>query len=331
MISPILAAHDADTIALQLGIFIARQSYHYRVSPSAVVAAIRDALPSQPEGSSSPHAPAAQTDEEASPQAAPSVAPIPGAPKPLPDAPDNPADALSQPAEAKTSEQVDGGAVSAVKGANARLENAEGVEPPPSTPPRQTKRQQVIDCHEANPDWNSFQIAEHLGFGAAHVQVIAGQCGIKLPPAPRPEQPNMRDKVIAVVEANPGLTTRQIAAAAGCSLGTAARWAKEAREKAQPPEELPPLSKPSDRLPLPPPVVRPVRREPSGRFYLREKAEIGKPVRYVHQSLSACPTGPGPLMTLDRKWAWFDTMERYRGALVKWPQITSMIKEAANG
>lgn len=162
----ILSAHTARQLRNASLSALYRVAYDHDVDFSDVMASI---TPSQPEGSSSPHAPAAQTDGEPSPQAAPSVAPIPEAPKPLPDAPDNPADALLQPAEAKTSDQAGGGAVSAVKGANARLENAEGVEPPPSTPTRQTKRQQVIDCHEANPEWDSLQIAEHLGFGAAHV------------------------------------------------------------------------------------------------------------------------------------------------------------------
>lgn len=337
--------------------------------------------PSQPEAPSKPHAPAAQTDGEAvsPPAAPPSVAPtsslvrtadeqarhepidevvtppehvdivvanslpgaecaedrasIPEAPKPLPDDQE-----MRRPAEAKTSEQE--ASADASGGVQDRSEST-----PPSPSKRQTKRQQVIDCHEAHPDWTSFQIAEHLGYGAAHVQVIAGQCGIKLPRAPRAAPENMRDRVLAVVAAHPELTLRQIAAEAGCSLGTASKWAKEALGKApqaeapssepqtQPEPELPPLSKPSERLrPLVENDVTDVlhrpRKQPTGRFYLREKAEIGKPVRYVHQSLSACPTGPGPLMTLDRKWAWFDTIERYRGALVKWPQITSMIKEA---
>ena len=67
---------------------------------------------------------------------------------------------------------------------------------------------------------------------------------------------------------------------------------------------------------------------PQGRFYLREKTEIGKPSRWVHQSLAPCPTGPGPLMTLDRKWAWYDTMERFKGAVKVWPELAEMRKEA---
>ena len=71
-------------------------------------------------------------------------------------------------------------------------------------------------------------------------------------------------------------------------------------------------------------------RPPQGRFYLRERTDITGTPRYVHQSLQPCPTGPGPLMTSDRKWAWFDTMERFKGAVKKWPELASMRKEAAH-
>lgn len=319
--------------------------------------------PSQPGQTSSSHAPAAQTDGEGSPQAAPSVAQsqakastdggateqaheIPadsvtgdvsraslGAGTEAPNSPEMASEVVGGfPVAAAPHHAEQRGERKATRGANPGTSLASAdVTAGETAPLRQTKRQQVIDCHEANPDWNSFQIAEHLGFGAAHVQVIAGQCGIKLPPAPRPEQPNMRDKVIAVVEANPGLTTRQIAEAAGCSLGTAARWAKEARENAPAVPELPPLSKPSERLrPLVENDVTDVlhrpRKAPSGRFYLRDKVTG----HFVHQSLQPASHGDGPMMTMDRKWAWYDTLDRYRGAKKRWPQIAEMRKEAVS-
>lgn len=62
MISPILPAHDADTITLDFGVFVAEHARTYRTSQSAIIAALRPCItPSQPERSSS-HAPAAQTD-----------------------------------------------------------------------------------------------------------------------------------------------------------------------------------------------------------------------------------------------------------------------------
>lgn len=188
--------------------------------------------------------------------------------------------------------------------------------------------------------------------------------------APEPETPpahtpalakriTMADKIAAYVADHPNATAREVADAIGAKI-TIVNWAansagielrkmtsaelSEATSKginasralAPAKPELPPLSKPSERLrPLPEDDVSDVlhkpRRAPSGRFYLREKGSIGQPIRYVHQSLQPSPSGPGPMMTTDRKWAWFDTMDRYRGALARWPQITSMIKEAANG
>lgn len=385
MISPILSAPDADTITLDFGVFVAEHARTFRTSQSAIIAALRPCItdigmpistPSQPEATSSPHAPAADTPATqaagvttdggvpTSSLASPSVEPIPetsdaGAHGGLNDEPSAAVESVPLTTDSQANEggeNVDAPDVPTTDELEAAddggqradavaLGSAVETGAPPSK--RNTKRQQVIDCHKANPDWNSFQIAEHLGYGAAHVQVIAGQCGIKLPRAPRPAPENMRDKVIAVAAAHPDWTLRQIASEAGCSLGTASKWAKEAQARppeaeapsfepqAQPEPELPPLSKPSDRLrPLVENDVSDVlhrpRKAPPGRFYLREKAVIGQPPRWVHQSLSPCPTGPGPLMTLDRKWAWFDTMERYRGALKQWPQITSMIKEAVS-
>jgi len=369
MISPILPAHDADTITLDFGVFVAEHARTYRTSQSAIIAALRPCITSpQPETTPS-HAPAAQTDGEGSPPyASSSVESFTEAPKPLPDAPDNSADALVQPAEAKTSDQEDGGAVSAVKGANARMENAEGVEPPPSEPsPRMSKREQVRACHIEHPDWTSHQIAEHLGYGVQHIQVMASHLSLKLPRAPRTAPENMRDKVLAVVAAHPDWTLRQIAAEAGCSLGTASKWAKESVAKppeaeapsdepqTQPAPELPPLSKPSDRLSsLPSPVkkaAKPVKVAPpkplavvtvpneprrpipthaprgagkSVRFYVRDAKG-----RYVHQSLDPSPTDTGPLMTLKRIYAWFPTDSQFRAAMVRWPELATMRQEGA--
>jgi hypothetical protein len=357
MISPILPTHDADTIGLELGIFIARQSHHYRVSRDAVIAAIREALPSQPSQSS--QAPAARTsvpatsdvqaevaapqpsakitivdvqvedeagnsagffmqvdDPEPQPTSTPAVqehiddtvsnglverptsppgaegsavpAPITEAPKPLPDE-------EHRPAEAKTSDQADGGAVSAVKG-KARLENADGVELPPSEPSkpkRVSNRQRVRECHEAHPDWTAAQIATELDMGAQQVRVVASHISLALPKPPaRPQEP--------VERAGPP-TPRP--------------------EPKQPPAIA--SAEPFDND-EPAPVVRKVTKAPTGRFYLRDKVTG----HFVHQSLQPASRGDGPMMTSDRKWAWFDNMDRYRGAKRQWPQLAEMRKEA---
>ena len=59
------------------------------------------------------------------------------------------------------------------------------------------------------------------------------------------------------------------------------------------------------------------------RFYIRDHDG-----RYLHNSLTKCPTGPGPLMTTDRAWGWCDNAQRYRGALKLWPEIATMRKVA---
>lgn len=374
-LSPILSAPDATTVTLDFGVFIAEQARTHRVSQTAIIAALRPCItPSQPEAPSKPHAPAADTpatqaagdttdgEDELSSSLPffPSVEPIPetsdaGAHGGLNDEPSAAVESVPLTTDSPANEGDESDvapetaqrtiAPDAANGGGQRADaEALGSAVEAGAPsPRMTKREQVRECHEQHPDWTSHQIAEHLGFGVQHIQVMASHLSLKLPRAPRTAPENMRDKVLSVVAAHPDWTLRQIAAEAGCSLGTASKWAKEAAEKppeaeapldepqaGAEPERLPASTKTEPALPPPPPIGRPVRTTPTGRFYLREKAELGKPVRYVHQSLSPCPTGPGPLMTLDRKWAWFDTMDRYRGALKQWPQITSMLKEAAS-
>ena len=60
------------------------------------------------------------------------------------------------------------------------------------------------------------------------------------------------------------------------------------------------------------------------RFYVRDKAG-----RYLHQSLERSPTDDGPLMTINRAYAWFDNAQRFAGAAKKWPEIEEMRKEGA--
>jgi hypothetical protein len=267
--------------------------------------------PSQPAESSSRHAPAAvPTDGQGlSPsRPLPSVEPIPEAPKPLPDD-----EEMRRPAEAKTSEQ---GTLSSEPG--GVQDRCESTPPTPSRPRKDTARANILAIHAEHPDWPSKLIAQHLGISEDAVRATASRKGIKLV--------SWWDYERALKA-----ETRQALAASVAKPPEAE--APTVESQVQPAPELPPLSKPSERLrPLVENDVTDVLHRPrkaqSGRFYLREKAVIGQPPRWVHQSLSQCPTGPGPLMTLDRKWAWFDTMDRYRGALKQWPQITSMIKES---
>jgi hypothetical protein len=354
MISPILPAHDATTIALDFGVFIAEQARTHRVSQTAIIAALRPCItPSQPEGPSKPHAPAADT-----------------------------------PATQAAGVTTDGGvstssltspSVKPSKRGNKRAQVLATHAEHPDWPSKLIAQHLGIseDAVRATASrkglklvsWWDYERSLKAQTRQALAASVAKPPEAEEPPvepqaAPKPETPpadtpapakriTMADKIAAYVADHPNATAREVADAIDAKI-TSVNWAaksagitlrrmisaelSEATSKgitgrrasvpAKP--ELPPLSKPSDRLPLPPPIVRPARTTPTGRFYLREKAVIGKPVRYVHQSLSPCPTGPGPLMTLDRKWAWFDTMDRYRGALKQWPQITSMIKEAVS-
>lgn len=352
-LSPILPAHDATTVALDFGVFIAEQAKTYRTSQSAIIAALRPcinsawvrhwdiAAPSQPEAPSKPHAPAADTPATQAagdttdgevvppPSTSPSVEPTPetsdaGAHGGLNDEPSAAVESVPLTTDSQANEgdesdvapetaqrtmepdAADGGGQRADAEA---LGSAVETGAPKHLAP---KTRLVVQCHADHPDWPVKVIAAHLGLTKGSVSGHAAIAKIKLP---------------SQTEWDKAQKLRTTEALRKPPVAEALSDEPQAR----PAPELPPLSKPSERLPLPPPIVRPVRTTPTGRFYLREKAVIGQQPRWVHQSLSPCPTGPGPLMTLDRKWAWFDTMDRYRGALKQWPQITSMLKEAANG
>lgn len=176
-------------------------------------------------------------------------------------------------------------------------------------------------------------------------------------PPPKAKRKMAYARVKEAFEANPSGTATQIAASAGVHVSTAGTWLKQLRkdladkttealkappakpqDAAEPPQapetqpepEQPPAAK---YEPVLPPVQRDVSdvlhrtaRAPQGRFYLRDKATL----LFVHQSLQPSPSGPGPLMTSDRKWAWYDTMERFRGAMKKWPELANLRKEAAS-
>lgn len=262
----ILSIDTKDDIRRLHDIWVARLAFEYRCERSDVLAAI------QPQPSPASQAPATRTSppvsvavqadgEQGVLPSSPSVEPIPEAPKPLPDD-----EIMRRPAEAKTSEPVDGGAVSAVKG-NARLENAVGVEPPPSAPfkpKRVTQRQRVKDCHEANPTWSAAEIAAELDMSKANVWSIASQIGIKfegkktattdalrkaveaveragpptpraepkLPPAARPAGKSLKQRVAETHRAHPDWSSEQIAEHLGAKLGSVSHALHDARTAA---------------------------------------------------------------------------------------------------
>lgn len=174
MISPILPAHDATTVALDFGVFVAEHARTFRTSQTAIIAALRPHLapevttPSQPPPPS--QAPAASTSTTApvdvqaeGDDASLSADPIPEAPKPLPAA--NGHD--QQPAEAKTSDQ---GALSSEPGG---MQDECAIHPATPSKPRKaqkakpgakppTTRAKVRELHAAHPDWGHRQLCAAL-------------------------------------------------------------------------------------------------------------------------------------------------------------------------
>lgn len=71
MISPILSAQDADTVALDLGVFIAERARTYRTSQSAIIAALRPYI--------APEAPASEP-PPSQPEEPEPIAPVDGTP-----------------------------------------------------------------------------------------------------------------------------------------------------------------------------------------------------------------------------------------------------------
>lgn len=228
-----------------------------------------------------------------------------------------------------------------------------------------SNRDRVREAHTAHPDFTAKELAFHLGMDELNLRAVASQIGLKLPKAKvitPPTRVTLADKIRAHLVDHPDATARELSDALGVkltSIGWAAqkagitlrkrtteerseasrRSAKPRQPKLQEPVERagPPTPRAEPKQPPvstaaepfdddePAPRVRKVNRAPTGRFYLRDKDG-----RYVHQSLQATPIGSGPMMTIDRKWAWFDTMDRYRGAKKLWPELADMRKEAAS-
>ena len=308
MISPILPSHDADTIGLELGIFIARQSHHYRVSRDAVIAAIREALPSQPPS----QAPVATT---------PTTAPVDV------QAEGDDASASADPLPESASRRVDDlGSVQDARKMSSDGQPAEGLGNSDGRKPGEEQAGLTGGESAATP---------------SQPQPIAGKSGE--PPETKsaaPKRVTVADKIRAHIADHPDATARDVADATGIKISSVT-WAASTAGitlRKMTPEEHAEATRRGDagrRVPVSTrtepqddatDVLHRVKRAPQGRFYLRDKATG----LFVHQSLQPCPTGPGPLMTFDRKWAWYDTVDRYRGAKKKWPELASMRKEAAS-
>lgn len=139
-LSPILPSHDADSVTLDFGVFVAEHARTYRTSQTAIIAAL---LPSITQSKPPTPAPAAPTSTNApvdvqaeGDDASLSADPIPEAPKPLPAA--NGHD--QQPAEAKTSDQ---GALSSEPGG---MQDESAIHPATPSKTKRIKRPAVAEA-----------------------------------------------------------------------------------------------------------------------------------------------------------------------------------------
>lgn len=181
--------------------------------------------------------------------------------------------------------------------------------------------------------------------------LVASTSSAAFPKAPTRRTPTLAQRIRDHLAEHPDATARDVAQATGKTIQsiswaairagiqlrklTAAEHAEASRIGAQG------RAKPSDRIappdedaikpdetiqPQAQALVRVRQSAPTtSRFYLRDREG-----RFVHQSLQPCPTGPGPLMTSDRKWAWCDNFQRFKGARKLWPEIATMRRESSN-
>ncbi|MGV8950101.1 MAG: hypothetical protein ACOH2M_03285 [Cypionkella sp.] len=166
-------------------------------------------------------------------------------------------------------------------------------------------------------------------------------------PPPPAKRFTLADKIRAHLASHPDATLAEVTEAIGGKM-SAVGWAAQkagivlrkrnaqerseasARGRARLPDTLTPPDEssiqPDETVMSAPQAVHQYRPAPltTARFYVRDGQG-----RYLHQSLERSPTDTGPLMTTNRKWAWFDNSQRYRGACKKWPEIETMRKEGA--
>ena len=342
MISPILPARDADTIALDFGVFVALQARTYRVSQSAIIAAINQqpAAPSRPKAAGAPATSPADAPAEGD-------APRPSA-TPLPE---TPADPLV--VEAKSNADI-------IRADLALHPNSTAAEIAARTGIKAnsvstTARVCKINIRRLTPEEKA--AAHSAAANTRWASVERKPKRAKAKPAPKPPVPEVADKPRRVIIADqikahlfdhPDATSRDVADAIGKSI-TSVAWAarkagiklrkltpeehaetvRAAVGKAEPARSLLPKG---DAIQPDETVMgstfKSGHRVPSQssptRFYVRDKAG-----RYLHQSLERSPTDDGPLMTINRAYAWFDNAQRFAGAAKKWPEIETMRKEGA--
>ncbi|AKR55727.1 hypothetical protein XM25_07935 [Devosia sp. H5989] len=235
------------------------------------------------------------------------------------------------------------------------IEDEDGAQPAtePADDLRRRKQvhQRVKAALDAHPDWTIREIAEHAGCSVS----LAGRWVKSIRGPVRPSGQETLGAKLAVLVAERGQVTMReaidaiggtpggIAAAAkraGITLrkatkeehakntkaGMAAKSSEPLLEKSANPQGLGRAPREDALAVAPKPVIEApaprIKQSTSVRFYLRD--DLG---RYLHQSLESSPTDTGPLMTSNRKWAWFDNERRYEGALRKWPGIASLRRE----
>jgi hypothetical protein len=384
MISSILPSHDADTIALDFGVFIAKRAKRYRTSQTAIIAALVPLIatgpvlsrtmsitPSQPSPAS--QAPAARTSPvpvavqagevpvAASADHSDIVIPISTEIDRQPTSaaevttPDANTHGQTGTADQRARSQVPASAKAVAKEVGQSEQEA-AVEPPVDTPsplpgdpadgadippnraptpsaafspgtPSREDQMRALFADGKQP--TAREAYEALGYsGPGPASKLAAKLGLTFRKVSaeelRAHGQAARTKQQEMYRAKRATTTK--------ALKSSPAEPQEPVERAGPPTPRPEPKQPPATTPAEPfdddepaPVIRRVMKAPTGRFYLRDKVTGN----YLHQSLQACPTGPGPLMTSDRKWAWYDTMERYRGAKKLWPALDEMRKEAA--
>lgn len=199
----------------------------------------------------------------------------------------------------------------------------------------ETLKDRILKSHADHPDWNSSQIADHLGAKRTSVSAYCAILGIRFtkggtPPAPRPVEPKVpgwADKIEALLKQHPDWTSVDLSAELGISVehvNSAARKRSisiprkprgavavaEAREESSPPTPPPePERPPAPSVPPPravdddeiiPPEPRRITRPKGKLFWLRDTDG-----RYLDRFCST--------LTRDRKAAWVGTEAQLAG------------------
>ena len=164
-LSPILPSHDATTVALDFGVFIARHARRYRTSQTAIIAALMPVIePVRHESDDRPLTPDAvdrllKAIDEIEPT------PQPETPPPAADTPDH-----------ASGEATDGAA-------RPSLPSEPSVAPIPrqSTPQAKTRADVVLAVHRRHPDWPVARIAIETGYPRGTVSAAISAADVSVP------------------------------------------------------------------------------------------------------------------------------------------------------